>query len=904
MEKPKKALIKQTDRERIRLDGEWKFHLGDVAQFPQIIPIKKWLVKNTGREKPKNAKAAKPDFPVKGWKTIKPGQDVFNKQAGFAWFKTDLPDVSGPGRVILFTSVSDAATIYLNGKFLAYHEIWTDPFEVQLDAAWNKNGRNHLAVLVQNWWGRGFIDEANLELKPAGTNETGRAKHGPMAINFDDKIWRKIHLPHDFVVEGTFDKKIPEPCHGFLPKGIGWYRRTFNIPQDDRGKRIWIDFDGVFRDCRVWLNGKLLGRHWSGYTSFRFDITDAVIYGGMNVLSVRVDAHASEGWWYEGGGIYRHVWLNKAGPLHIAPCGIFVATKPIKKKTGLTVKAEIINHAAKAEEFKLHAEIFNAKGKIVAGISGKGKAPANGKKQIVMKGIINNPKLWSLENPHLYSLKTSVEKNNRIVDCENTTFGVRSIKFDADKGFLLNGKPVKLLGTCNHQDHAGVGIAIPDRLFTYRVEKLKEMGSNAYRCSHNPPAAELLDECDKQGMLVIDENRRLGDSKEILSQVESMVLRDRNHPSIILWSICNEEKEQGTDIGQKRGNAIKKLIKKLDHTRPITAAMNGDWGRGITGVIDVQGFNYNIVQYEPFRKKFPYMPVFGSETASTVSTRGIYRTDRDKGYVSAYDVNHTEWSHTAENAWRPIAERPYMAGAFVWTGFDYRGEPTPYGWPCVNSHFGIMDTCGFPKDNYYYYKAWWSGKPVLHIFPHWTWPGREGQEIDVWCHTNYDQVELFLNGESMGLIETPRNGHLEWKVRFAPGELKAKAYIKGVFSAETKVETTGTPAAIRLVPYKDRMVFDGEDVMPVVVEILDNKNRIVPVASNLVKFHVSGPGIIAGVGNGDPSSHEPDKAQQRRVFNGLCMVFVQAKSKPGTIKLTANSKGLKQASVNIVSIEK
>jgi len=405
-------------------------------------------------------------------------------------------------------------------------------------------------------------------------------------------------------------------------------------------------------------------------------------------------------------------------------------------------------------------------------------------------------------------------------------------------------------------------------------------------------------------MLVIDENRRLGDSDEILSQVESMVLRDRNHPSIILWSICNEEKEQGTDLGRKRGMAIKKLIKKLDQTRPITAAMNGDWGRGITGIIEVQGFNYNIVQYEPFRKKFPKMPVFGSETGSTVSTRGIYKNDIEKGYVSAYDINHTKWSHTAENAWKPIAERPYMAGAFVWTGFDYRGEQTPYEWPCVNSHFGIMDMCGFPKDNYYYYKAWWGKQPVLHIFPHWTWPGCEGQERDVWCHTNYDQVELFLNGESMGLIETPRNGHLEWKVRYAPGELKAKAYIKGVFAAEAKVETTGTPAAIRLVPYKDRMVCDGEDVIPVAVEILDNKNRIVPIAGNLVKFHVSGQGIIAGVGNGDPSSHEPDKAQQRSAFNGLCMVFVQSKNKPGTIRLTAKSEGLKQASVNIASIDK
>ncbi|HEY5039566.1 MAG TPA: glycoside hydrolase family 2 TIM barrel-domain containing protein, partial [bacterium] len=520
----------------------------------------------------------------------------------------------------------------------------------------------------------------------------------------------------------------------------------------------------------------------------------------------------------------------------------------------------------------------------------------------VQKGQFSKPILWSLENPNLYTWVTRIEKAGKPVDQVETSFGVRSLRFDKDKGFFLNGKPVKIKGTCNHQDFAGVGTALSDRLFTYRVERLKEMGSNAYRCSHNPTAPELLDACDKLGMLVMDENRRLGDSEEILSQVESMVLRDRNHPSVILWSLCNEEAIQGTKEGRRKGEAMKEVVKKYDKTRLVTAAMNYGWGGdGLSNVLELQGFNYAIDQYNQYRKSHPNVPLYGSETASTVSTRGIYVTDKLKGYVSAYDVNHTMWSLPAEAAWRPIADRPWMAGAFLWTGFDYRGEPTPYNWPCINSHFGILDMCGFPKDNFYYYQAWWGDKPILHLFPHWNWAGKEGQQIDVWCHTNYDQVQLFLNGTSQGVKETPKNGHLEWKVWYEPGVLTAKALKDGAVVAETKVETTDAPAEVKLEPYKTEMLADGEDVMPITVSISDDKSRLVPIADNEVTFTVEGAGEIAGVGNGDPSSHEPDKADKRKAFNGLCMVLVKANDKPGKIKVTAESKGLKEASVTLTS---
>jgi beta-galactosidase len=441
------------------------------------------------------------------------------------------------------------------------------------------------------------------------------------------------------------------------------------------------------------------------------------------------------------------------------------------------------------------------------------------------------------------------------------------------------------------------------------------MGSNAYRCSHNPVASELLDACDKLGMLVMDENRHLGDTYSgktprgtpatQLTDLSAMVRRDRNHPSIIMWSICNEEGLQGTPDGGRIARAMKARVDELDGTRPVTAAMNGGHGDpgGFTGILDMEGYNYNPGGYTWFHEHFPQIPLFGSETGSTVSTRGIYENDPKRGYVSAYDVNFPGWAQTAEAAWQPIADRPYVAGGFVWTGFDYKGEPTPYGWPCINSHFGILDECGFPKDNFWYYLSVWGDKPMVHILPHWNWAGKEGQPISVWCYSNCDRVELFLNGESLGSKDMPRNGHLEWSVPYAPGKLEAKAYRGDTLEASDVVETTGEPAALRLKTDRSVIAADGEDVTMVEVAVVDAQGRVVPTADNMISFKVSGAGAVAGVGNGDPSSHESDVLPFRKAFSGLCMVIVKAKENPGNIRLLATSIDLKSAALTLKSLK-
>jgi beta-galactosidase len=475
------------------------------------------------------------------------------------------------------------------------------------------------------------------------------------------------------------------------------------------------------------------------------------------------------------------------------------------------------------------------------------------------------------------------------------------MRWDPDAGFFLNGKHVILKGTCNHQDHAGVGSAIPDRLQEFRIKRLKEMGSNAYRTSHNPPTPELLDACDRLGMLVLDENRTFSSEAEGTSQLERLIRRDRNHPCVFAWSLANEEgSDQGNARGQRMATTLRRLARSLDPTRPVTAAMNGGWGAGFSLVLDVQGFNYGTgARMDQFRARFPRLPAMGTEVASTVSTRGIYANDKEKGYVSAYDLNFPPWAATAETWWTTYAARPWLAGGFVWTGFDYRGEPTPYKWPCTSSHFGIMDTCGFPKDNFYYYQAWWGDRPVLHLFPHWNWAGKEGQDIDVWVHSNLDRVELFLNGRSLGSQAMQRNSHLAWKVPYAPGSIEARGFKDNAQVLVATRETTGAPAAIVVRPDRASIHADGEDVTVLEVQVVDAAGRIVPTADNQVTFAVSGEGRLLGVGNGDPSSHEADKGSVRRAFNGLCCAIIQSSKSPGSIQVVASASGLRSATLAI-----
>ncbi len=731
-------------------------------------------------------------------------------------------------------------------------------------------------------------------------------------LKFDDSDWRTLDLPHDWVVELPFQNGPERPDHASKPIGrnypetsIGWYRRVFEIGEADTGKRISVEFDGVFRQATIFFNGFYIGENFSGYAPFRFDLTDYANYGGKNVLTVRVDASLSEGWFYEGAGIYRHVWLTKTDSLHVAQWGTYARSEIQGDSANVFITTEVENEDDIAKACRVVSQVVDHDGRIAHSQTTTAQVSPWGRYTFAAQVAVPRPMLWSIEEPHLYRVITTLESDGTATDRSETTFGIRTLRFDADKGFFLNGKAVKIKGTCNHQDHAGVGSALPDRLQYYRIARLKEMQSNAYRTSHNPATPELLDACDHLGMLVMGETRMMASTPEGLSQLERMIRRDRNHPSIILWSLGNEERAQGTPRGAKIVASMKRLVRKLDPSRPATVAMDDGWGRGISDVVDVQGFNYaggsggadTAKNIDEFHKRFPTRPTVGSETASAYSTRGIYANDKEKGYVSAYDVDFPDYGLNSEGWWKVFAERSFLSGGFVWTGFDYRGEPSPYKWPCVSSHFGIMDTCGFPKDNYFYYKAWWGTEPVLHLFPHWNWAGKEGQEIAVWCHTNLESVELFLNGASLGSKKVERNSHVEWKVKYTPGVLEARGSRSGQVVLTEKRETTGAPNGIVLHPDRREIAADGEDVSVIAVEVVDAQRRVVPVAANEVNFKVTGPARVIGVGNGDPSCHEPDKADKRSAFNGLCIVIVQALRSAGEIRIEASAEGLVSASI-------
>ncbi len=728
------------------------------------------------------------------------------------------------------------------------------------------------------------------------------------SATFDDSAWKPVDLPHDWAIDLPFSDSRDLNEHGAKPLGrtypetsIGWYRRTFDIPSSDAGRRIALQFDGVFRDAIVMLNGHYLGRNLSGYAPFRFDVTDLLTYGGKNALVVRVDATEYEGWFYEGAGIYRHVWLEKTSPLHVAPDGVFVTTTTNANGSAtVTVRVDVVNEQDAAADVPLMCEIAGPDGKsaghMIAPTVVRLKPWA--RQTYTQTVSVAAAKLWSPDTPHLYRAAVQLGK----YDAADVTFGIRTLHWDSDKGFFLNGIRTELKGTCNHQDHAGVGAALPDALQDFRIRKLKEMGCNAYRTSHNPPTPELLDACDRLGMLVLDETRMMSSTDEGLSQLERMILRDRNHPSVFAWSIGNEEPEQGTERGAREAQTMKRRAHELDPTRLITEAMNGGWGKGLSAVVDIQGFNYRYDGIDAYHKQFPKQFTMGTEFGSTVSTRGVYENDVAKGYVSAYDRNYPPWASTAEGWWSYFDARPYLAGGFVWTGFDYRGEPTPYNWPCISSHFGILDMCGFPKDLFWYYKAWWGAESVLHLFPHWNWPGKEGQQVEVWAFTNCETVELFVNGVSAGWQKVDKNSHAAWKVPYRPGAIEVRGHHpQRAGLLVDRRETTGAPAKIELKTDRAAITSNGEDVSVIAVEIQDADGRVVPTAMNDVTFSLSGAGRIIGVGNGDPSSHEADRATKRSAFNGLCMALVQSTKQPGAITINATSPGLTSASVTVTT---
>ena len=742
----------------------------------------------------------------------------------------------------------------------------------------------------------------------------------PLDPNYDDSSWRLLDLPHDFVVEappvctdeavrealffpGDSEPRSYHMMHGFLQAGIGWYRKSFFIPKTDEGRRLWIEFDGVFRNSTTWLNRHYLGNHLSGYTGVRYDITDLLHYGGWNTVVVRVDATEFESWSYEGGGIYRHVWLVKTAPLAIAPDGLFVTCELKDSQAAVRVQTAIHNAPGSACAGKLVLEIHDPSGQSVRKTATDFAASRTC--DLVQTLPLAEPTLWSPESPARYALTATIEVAGSVVDQVAVQFGVRSAQFDPDRGFLLNGQPVKLKGVCCHQDHAGMGVALPDRLQEFRMERLKEMGCNAYRCAHHPPAPELLDLCDRLGMFVMVENRILSTAPEVLQQLEAMVKLGRNHPCVILWSLANEENQlQGTAMGARILATMRQHVRQFDDTRPVTLAMNGSWPGPASEVVDVQGCNYIASgDVDEFHRRYPRTPVVYTESDGCMGTRGEYADDPARGVISGRDTRLTpDGQLLTEANWVHCLARPFVAGTFIWTGFAYRGEPAPtFVWPVTGAYFGALDDCGFPKDGFFYYRSIWSDQPVLHISPHWNWPGRAGQPVDVWVYTNLEAVELFLNGVSLGRQSARPARHLAWTVPYAPGTLVARGDRTGRVEMETRVETTGPIVALRLVSDRSQVRADGEDIAMIRVEGVDAQGRMVPDAGNRVAIEVCGAGRLVGTGNGNPANRESDKESVRSLFNGLAMAIVQTGVEPGEILVTARAPGLLPAECTVVA---
>lgn len=745
--------------------------------------------------------------------------------------------------------------------------------------------------------------------------------------DFDDRAWRALNLPHDWAVELPFNPRALRN-HGYKDMGagvgaqnswealeigqtakalggvsgntIGWYRRAFDLPASDRGGALWVEFDGIYRNALIWFNGRCLTRHVSGFSSFKVDLAPYANFGGRNVLAVRVDASRTEGWYYEGAGIYRHTWLVKTPAVHVAHWGTFVSsTLAASGQATVSVQTTIRNDSGATAEAVLVSRVLDAAGATVAENTSAPFALHAGHETNVPQSLpVASPALWSPETPNLYRLVSEVRaKGAATSDRYETPFGIRTIRFDPAEGLLLNGKKYVIRGTGVHQDHAGVGTALPDAVQEFRIRRLKEMGVNTYRTAHHPHSPVILEACDRLGMLVVDENRRFDDTPETLGQVERLIRRDRNHPSVILWSLGNEEfkdQMQGEPWGEPIARRIQALVKQLDPTRQTMMPMNNDWGKGFSHIVDVMGFNYlKLGDADKFHADFPHIPAISSEESSAVSTRGIYVEDRVRAYVTAYANKVPPWGSPNEQ-WLPYFEkRPWVAGVLMWAAFDWRGEQWPYDWPAINCQFGVLDTCGFAKDSFYFLQAWWSGRDVLHLLPHWNWAVRDKEPITVRAYTNFDEVELFLNDQSLGRQAVPRGGFPEWPVAYAAGVLRADGYRAGKLVRTTKVETTGPAAALTLTPDRATIRADGEDCALVTVSAVDTEGRTVPTANDAVEFELSGPGRIIGVGNGDPACHEPDQGTRRSLFNGYAQVIVQTTKQAGAVTLTARAPGRK-----------
>ena len=727
---------------------------------------------------------------------------------------------------------------------------------------------------------------------------------GAAAIVFDDSAWRKVDLPHDWAVEGPFDPAA-NAAQGYRPRGIGWYRRHLKIDESERGQQFDLQFDGIATHATVWVNGHLVNRNWSGYNSTRIDLTPYLQYGEVgNMIAVRVDANAMEGWWYEGAGIYRHTWLIRTNPVRVIQDGVHATPRQDKRgQWSIPVAVTLANSGEQAAKVTVDVVLQDPQGKVVARRSAPLTVPMLGQAIARLPLAVSAPALWSLEKTNLYKVTTRVRQAGKAIDEVALETGFRTLHFDAAKGFFLNGEHVKLQGVCIHQDHAGVGVAVPAAIWEYRLRRLKELGVNAIRFSHNAVASEIMDMTDRMGFLVMDENRNFNPSPDYMAQLEWLIKRDRHHPSVILWSVFNEEPVQGTEVGYQLVRRMIARVKALDDTRPVTAAMNGGLFTklNVSHAVDVLGMNYQVPDYDRYHKENPGKPFTSSEDTSAFMTRGEYHTDNKRHVFASYDDEPSSWGNTHRDAWEAIAKRDFVAGSFVWTGFDYRGEPSPHEWPSVSSFFGIMDLNGFPKTAYYMHQVQWiKDRPLIHIAPHWNWSGKEGQPVRVMVMANTATVKLLLNGREIGTQKTDPYRMNSFQVPYAPGKLEAIGYNDGKEVARSAVETTGPAVALELVPDRDSLTGDGQDAMPITVRVLDANGRAVPTAAPLATFAVRGAGRSIGHGNGDPNSHEDEKGPKRSLFNGLAQLIVQTNdASEGSVDVEATAPGLAPARISI-----
>ncbi len=741
---------------------------------------------------------------------------------------------------------------------------------------------------------------------------------GPYAMKFDDAKWQEVRVPHDWVTTLPYASEASH-SHGYKTVGykypetsVGWYRKMITIDKDDFGKQIMLQFDGIFRNAQVWFNGFYLGIEPSGYATQVYDVTEYVNYGGDNLICVRADASLEEGWFYEGAGIYRDVWLIKKGAVNVAPFGTFVYTdvKEPSIKTTVTIETEVHNSSLETQTCMVSQRLVDAEGKDVD-YADREIVEIKGKETVKVKQLmyVYEPHLWSPDNPYLYKVITTIRVNDKVTDVYTTTTGIREVEFDADKGFLLNGKPLKLKGVNMHQDHAGVGAAIPEALMEWRIRQLKAFGCNAYRASHNPMTPAQLDICDREGILVIDENRLTGINTEHLRLLERMIKRDRNHPSVILWSSGNEEWGiENTVQGTRIAAAMCEYVRLLDPTRHSTIANAG--GVEMIKGLDVVGYNY-IVQNDVMnrRQQHPDWKIVGTEETTGCGTRGIY-FDSPGRMTAINRGNQPGVENVIERGWQFYADHDWTAGLFYWTGFDYRGEPNPLKYPAHDSEFGILDYCGFWKDEAWYLKSWWTEEPTLHIFPHWNLQGHEGEEIELWAYSNCDEVGLTVNGKNLGRQKMPRNGHLKWKATYQPGKVVATGYKNGKRILTETIETTKPADRIIIKSNRQTLTADGRDVAIITIEIQDAKGHIVPDACPALTFRLEGNGRIIGAGNGDPSylgaDHPKDKDCKEfsiPAFNGYAQILIQSERSAGDISLQCSSNGLKSGTISIQSLQ-